>query len=54
MNGILGNKVNAELLYNALHNVIKPGREGPSSNFRARGRGAKGNGPVRKRRREVT
>lgn len=49
---ILGNKVNGEQLYNALHHQIKPSQESGSSNFRIRGQGKGSN--FRKRKHEVT
>ncbi|KAL1130893.1 hypothetical protein AAG570_012134 [Ranatra chinensis] len=49
---ILGNSLNAELLFNALHKTSKPATDGSSSsNFRARGRGR---GIGRRRRQETT
>ncbi|XP_014290214.1 DNA repair endonuclease XPF [Halyomorpha halys] len=45
---ILGSSLNGELLYNALHNNVKPASEAQTSQFRVRGKG------FRKRKHEIT
>ncbi|CAH1389674.1 unnamed protein product [Nezara viridula] len=45
---ILGNSMNGELLYNAIHHNVKPASEAQSNQFRVRGKG------FRKRKHEIT